>query len=93
MTVTIRLPASLRDLAGGASSLDLDGATTVAEVLDRLATDHPALERRLRDERGALRAHVNVFVGTENIRDLDGPATSLSAQAELTILPAVSGGT
>jgi sulfur-carrier protein len=92
MSVTVRLPASLRALAGGVSSLEVDGSSTVADVLDRLATEHPALERRLRDERGALRPHVNVFVGTENIRDLDGPATSLHGASEVTILPSVSGG-
>ena len=92
MAVTVRLPDSLRTLAGGSSALEIDRARSVAEVLDRLALDHPALERRLRDEQGVLRPHVNVFVGTENIRDLDGAATGLRDGAEVTILPAVSGG-
>ena len=92
MAVTVRLPASLRAVAGGGAAIALRNAGTVAEALDRLAEDYPALERRVRDERGALRPHVNLFVGTENIRDLDGPETELMDGAELTILPAVSGG-
>lgn len=92
MAVTVRIPASLRGLAGGAGALRVDGATTVDAVLDRLATQHPALERRLRDEQGALRPHVNVFVGADNIRDLAGPGTAVADGAELTVLPAVSGG-
>jgi molybdopterin synthase sulfur carrier subunit len=92
VAVTVRIPASLRGLVGGAGALRVDGVTTVAAVLDHLAAEHPALERRLRDEQGALRPHVNVFVGSDNIRDLDGPATTVADGAELTVLPAVSGG-
>ena len=66
--------------------------TTVATVLDALATQHPALERRIRDEQGQTRPHVNLFVGSDNIRDRDGPATPILAGEELSIIPAVSGG-
>jgi molybdopterin converting factor small subunit len=92
VAVIVRIPASLRGLVGGAGALHIDGVTTVAAVLDRLAAEHPALERRLRDEQGALRPHVNVFIGSDNIRDLAGLATSVADGAELTVLPAVSGG-
>lgn len=50
------------------------------------------MARRLRDEAGMLRRHVNVFVGADNIRDLDGADTVVSDGAEVTLLPAVSGG-
>jgi molybdopterin converting factor small subunit len=66
MVVTVRLPASLRALASGSAEIAVSSAGTVAEALDRLAEEHPALERRVRDERGVLRPHVNLFVGTEN---------------------------
>ena len=61
-------------------------------MLDRLAVQSPALERRIRDEQGRMRAHVNLFVGADNVRDRDGPATPIAAGEELSILPAVSGG-
>lgn len=64
----------------------------VAAVLDRLAQSHPALERRLRNEQGHLRPHINVFLGDDNIRDLDHLGTNLSGGAEIVILPAISGG-
>ena len=48
---------------------------TVAAVLDQLAKQRPALERRVHDELGRTRVHVNLFVGDDNIRDLDGAAT------------------
>src|SRR5262245_36961898 len=94
MHVTVRIPASLRPLAGGDAALavDLDDGATIADLLDALAADQPALHRRLRDEQGRVRTHVNVFLAADNIRDLDGPATPLPHGAEVTVLPSVSGG-
>lgn len=101
MEVRVRVPAQLRDLVGGAASIDVavddsnepaDAVVTVATVFDALAARHPALERRLRDEQGRIRQHVNLFVGSDNIRDRDGPETPIAAREELTIIPAVSGG-
>ena len=68
------------------------GTTTVAAVLDALAEQHPALERRIRDEHGRPRRHVNLFVGADNVRDRDGLDTVMAAGSELTVMPAVSGG-
>jgi molybdopterin converting factor small subunit len=96
--VRVRVPNQLRDLVAGAAVVEVsvaagdDGATTVAAVLDALADTHPALERRVRDELGRTRQHVNLFVGSDNVRDCDGLATPIGANGEVTILPAVSGG-
>ncbi|MBA3604884.1 MAG: MoaD/ThiS family protein [Acidimicrobiia bacterium] len=98
MRVRIRVPTQLRDLVAGAAVLELDVASdtdttaTVETVLDGLARAHPALERRIRDEQGRTRPHVNVFVGSDNVRDRSGTATPIAAGDELTIIPAVSGG-
>jgi sulfur-carrier protein len=72
--------------------VDLGQTAAIGTLLDHLAVAYPALERRLRDEQGRLRPHVNVFVGTDNIRDLDQLATPLADGSEVVILPAVSGG-
>lgn len=94
LTVVVRLAAALRQHAGGAASVELDLAdpVTVGAVLQALAASHPAVGRRVRDEAGALRRHVNVFVGADNARDLDGTDTVVPAGAEVSVLPAVSGG-
>jgi sulfur-carrier protein len=94
VTVPVRLPAALRPLADGQAVIQVDvGATSdVAAVLDRLSRSHPALERRLRDEQGQLRPHVNVFVGSDNIKDLDNFATTVADGTEVSIIPAISGG-
>lgn len=93
-TVTVRLAAALRQHAGGASSVELDvpEPVTIAAVIDAVHAAYPAVGRRLRDEAGELRRHVNVFVGPDNARDLAGVDTVVPAGVEVTVLPAVSGG-
>lgn len=96
MRVRIRVPSPLRPLVAGASTIEIgapdSGAVTVGVVLDALAREHPALERRVRDEQGRVRTHVNLFVGADHVRDRDGLATPIGPGDELSILPAVSGG-
>ena len=95
MTVRVRLPIQLRNLAAGASSVFVvveSMPATVASVLDSLATTHPTLERSVRDETGRTRVHVNLFVDADNIRDLDGLETTVADDSDLWIIPAVSGG-
>ncbi|MGQ0630093.1 MAG: ubiquitin-like small modifier protein 1 [Sporichthyaceae bacterium] len=93
-TVRLRLPALLREHAGGAAILEI-GVTpgaTVGDVLDTLVTPWPALDRRIRDERGAIRRHVNVFVGEVHVRDTGGLDTTVTPGTEIHVIPAVSGG-
>ena len=95
MLVRVRIPTQLRNLAGGASSVDIvvdSTPVTVGSVLDSLATTHPALERRVRDETGRTRIHVNLFVDDDNIRDLDGLETTIADGSAVSIIPAISGG-
>ncbi|MEV0797438.1 ubiquitin-like small modifier protein 1 [Kribbella sp. NPDC050281] len=92
--VAVRLPTVLRPFADGAERVEIEagGQPTVASVFAALEAQHPALRRRLTDEQGAIRRHVNVYLGNDNIRDLDGLDTKLPAEAELLILPSVAGG-
>jgi molybdopterin converting factor small subunit len=93
-TVKVRLPGALRDLAGAQAviALDVPAGATVADVLDALGRELPAVERRIRDEQGGLRRHVNVFVGVVNVRDLAMLATPVPDNTEVYVLPSVSGG-
>ena len=91
MAVTVKLPTQLRAAVGGASSVQSSGAT-VGQVLDGVYGEHPELRERIADEDGELRRFVNVYVGGEDIRFLDGLATPVAEGGELQILPAVAGG-
>lgn len=89
--VRVLLPAMLRPLADGRSTLEVE-ASTLDGVLDSLGDGFPALERRLRDETGALRRYVNFYVDGEECRRLDGAKTSLAEVKEVQIIPSVAGG-
>jgi molybdopterin synthase sulfur carrier subunit len=86
--IAVRLPTVLRPFAGGAERVEVEGAT-VAEVFQAL---DPPLRRRLTDEQGGLRRHVNIYLRDDNIRDLDGTDTPLADGDELLVLPSVAGG-
>jgi sulfur-carrier protein len=91
MAVTVKLPAQLRDAAGGAASAEVR-AGTVGEALEALYARHGELRGRIADGDGALRRFVNVYVDGEDIRFLDGLGTPVRDGDEVTILPAVAGG-
>ena len=90
MAVTVKIPSQLREATGGEASATVDGET-VGEVLDALYERYDELRARIAED-GGLRRFVNVYVGGEDIRFLDGLDTEVSDGEEVTILPAVAGG-
>ena len=88
---TIFVPGLLRDCCDGAAELTTT-ASTVRIALAHLETRFPALHRSVCDETGRVRRHINLFVNSDDIRDLDGLDSALGAGDVLTILPAISGG-
>jgi MoaD family protein len=90
MPVTVKIPTQLREATAGEASAEVDGAT-VGEVLDALYDRYDELRSRIAED-GGLRRFVNVYVGGEDIRFLDGLQTPVSDGDEVTILPAVAGG-
>src|SRR5260221_6515546 len=90
-TITIHVPGPLRTYCAGAAQLSIS-AHTVRAALEDLEQSQSALYRNVCDETGTLRRHLNVFVNSDNVRDLDGVDTTLRPGDVVTILPAVSGG-
>jgi len=91
MAVTVRIPTTLRPMAGGNSTVQVEGAT-LADVIEALESAHPGLKDRLLDESGAMRTFVNIFVADDDVRYLDGLATAVPAGETVSIIPAVAGG-
>ncbi len=94
MPVLVRIPGALRQFTDNARTLEVDvpAGSDLAEVLAVLGAQNPSLVRRICDERGEVRQHVNVYIGTANIRDAEGLATTVPDGAEVYVIPAVSGG-
>ncbi len=91
MSVTVRVPATLRALTAGESEISVEG-DTVATVLDSLESSHPGFKERILDDAGELRRFVNLFVSDDDVRFLDGLSTAVPAGETLSIVPAVAGG-
>lgn len=88
---TVRIPTQLRTLTGGQEEVKVQGAT-VGEVIEGLGRAHPGMRERLLDDKGAVRRFVNVFVGDEDIRFLEGLSTPLKGGEHISIVPAIAGG-
>ena len=91
MSVTVRIPTTLRPLSGGASTVSVEGAT-LGEVLANLEAAHPGFKDRLFDDNGGLRRFVNLFVADDDVRYLQGLETPVPAGETVSIIPAVAGG-
>lgn len=87
---TVRIPTPLRTLTGGNDEVKAQGAT-VALLIEDLEKRYPGMRDRLLDEKG-VRRFVNIFVGDEDIRFLEGLATELKGGEQISIVPAIAGG-
>jgi adenylyltransferase/sulfurtransferase len=91
MSVTIAIPAPLRQFAGGQSQLTVE-AKTAGEALDQLTSTHSALRRHLFNDQNTLRNFVNVYLNDEDIRHASGPDTPVKDGDTIMIVPSIAGG-
>jgi len=90
MDTIVRIPAALRTLTGGADEVKAAGAT-VGDVIEDLEKRHPGMKDRLLDEKG-VRRFINIYVGDEDVRFLEGLATKVKSGDQISIVPAIAGG-
>ena len=91
MSVNVRIPTILRTYTDGASEVTADGGT-LAEVLEDLEANHSGIRARVLDDNGELRRFVNVYVGNDDVRFLEGLASPTPDGTQIWIIPAVAGG-
>ncbi|MDR3164972.1 MAG: MoaD/ThiS family protein [Synergistaceae bacterium] len=92
MPVIIQIPTALRQFADGQPEISAEGSTA-GDVIAAFAERYPDIKRHLYDEYGALRSFINVFLGENNIKNLEGPATPVKDGDVLILVPAIAGGT
>jgi molybdopterin converting factor small subunit len=90
MDTIVRIPAALRSLTAGADEVKAAGAT-VAEIIEDLEKKHPGLRDRLLDEKG-VRRFINLYVGEEDVRFTGGLGTAVKPGDQISIIPAIAGG-
>jgi molybdopterin converting factor small subunit len=91
MAIKVLIPTPLQKLTNNQAVLDCEG-NNIQELLNSLDSSCPGLKARLCDETGELRRFVNFYVNSEDIRFLDGANTVLNDGDEVSIVPAIAGG-
>lgn len=88
----LRIPTPLRVYTDGQSEVTVNGSN-ISEALTDLTTQYPAIKPHLFNESGELRPFVNIFVGENNIKDLQGVSTVIKDGERLMLIPSIAGGT
>ena len=91
MSIAIRIPPALRSFTGGSDEVNVEGPS-VRAAIDSLESAHPGIKERICGADGKVLRFVNLFVGEEDIRMLDGLDTEVPAGETLSIIPAMAGG-
>ena len=91
MAITVRIPQPLRGLTANQTTVQAAGAS-LADAISDLELNFPGMRERLMDDGGDLRRFVNIYINGDDVRFMDGLATSLKDGDEVSIVPAVAGG-
>lgn len=91
MSITIHIPTPLRNYTDSEMAVSVEGKT-VSEAMAALLSRFPILSKHLYDSKGNLRSFVNLYVGDEDIRQIDGLESELDDGDEITIVPSIAGG-
>lgn len=88
--VNVKIPTPLRKYTNEQSTVEADGET-IQELIEELDKKHAGIKKRLLDEKGEIRKFINIYVGEEDIRFLQGKETKIEGK-EVSIVPSIAGG-
>ena len=91
MAVTVRIPTPLRRLTQNQPEVEAEG-DTIESLIQNLEANYPGIKERICDESGNIRRFVNIYLNDEDIRFLDGNATAVKDGDEISVIPAIAGG-
>jgi molybdopterin converting factor small subunit len=88
----LKIPTPLRSYTNGLAEISVTGST-IAEAMQSLVDQYPTLKPHLFTGEGQLRPFVNLFLGENNVKDLQGMQTPIAADARVLLIPSIAGGT
>ena len=91
MAVTVRIPTPLRRLTQNQPEVEAEG-DNIESLIENLEANYPGIKERICDESGNIRRFVNIYLNDEDIRFLDGNATAVKDGDEISVIPAIAGG-
>jgi molybdopterin/thiamine biosynthesis adenylyltransferase/molybdopterin converting factor small subunit len=91
MSIMVYIPTPFRRLAGNQTYVSAEGSS-VAEVLDNLTSQYPALRHMIFDARDEVPGHINIYVNNQEINSLQGRETPVEEGDEVAVIPAIAGG-
>lgn len=91
MPIQVRIPVQLRTLTNGAEIVSVSGSS-VQQLIENMESHYPGIKDRLCEADGRVRRFVNIFVNEEDIRFLENLDTPITDKDEISIIPAIAGG-
>lgn len=88
---TVIIPTPLRKFTNNTAKLEVN-ADNIQQTVDELTLNFPDLKKHLLDEKGQIRSFVNIFVGNDDIRNLQQEQTAVKTDTVISIVPAIAGG-
>ena len=92
MPVKVRIPTPLMKLTNNQAEISAEGST-IADILNNLESQFAGIKERICEENGTPRRFINIYLNEEDIRFLDGEKTKIKDGDEISIIPAIAGGT
>jgi adenylyltransferase/sulfurtransferase len=91
MSIKVRIPTPLQKLTGNQSEVECDGSD-IKDLIENLDKNYSGIKGRLYDEKGNIRRFINIFINEKDIRFMQGDKTNLNDGDEVSIIPAIAGG-
>jgi molybdopterin synthase sulfur carrier subunit len=90
MAVKVRIPTPLQKLTNGKAEVECN-AKNIRDLLESLNADFPGMKDRLSED-GKIRRFINIYVNDEDIRFVNKEETTLNDGDQVSIVPAIAGG-
>lgn len=88
---TVIIPTPLRKFTGNSTKVNI-GGSNIQEILNELTIRFPDLKKHLFDTEERVRPFINIFIGEDDIRNLQQQQTSVAESSVISIVPAIAGG-